>query len=197
MMKKIIHDKLTESITLDSLVFKRLVVPGIFIEVLLAMIMCIPTGLNVNLLTRPIGGPPGIAIQAGMLPCTILMLAYFSVAFVYTIVLPYKYFKGSSSFLDSIRRFSIFSLLVLLQLDLMAIFGWIEFIRWNYMDILNIPVAGGLTLLGFIMAGVFLYWSIKICRQQKIRFFSLKTLEAVAILVGSLVLIVCTLLMII
>lgn len=196
-MKKLIHDKLTESSTMDSLVFKRLVIPGIFIEVLLAMIMCIPTGLNLNLLTRPIGGPPGIVIQAGMLPCTILMLAYFSVAFVYTIVLPCKYFKGSSSFLDSMRRFSVFSLLVLLLLDLMAISGWIEFIRWNYVDILNVPLAGGLTLLVFIMTGVFLYWSIKIYRYQKIRFVSLKTLEGVAIFVGSLVLIVCILLMII
>lgn len=177
----------------DSLVFKRLVIPGIIIEVLLTILTWVPTGLNMNLLTRSIGGPPGIAIQAGMIPCAILMLAYFSVAFVYTIVLPCKYFKGSSSFLDSTRRFSIFSLLVLLLLDLLVIFGWIEFIRWNYVDILNIPVVGGLSLLGFIMTCVFLYWSTKIYRHQKIRFFSLKTLEGVAILVGSLVLIECTL----
>ena len=104
----------------DSLVFKRLVVPGIIIEVILAIIICVPAGLNMNLLTRPIGGPPGIAIQAGMIPFTILMLVYFSVAFVYTFVLPCKYFKGSRSFLDSIRRFSIFSLLVLLLLDLLV-----------------------------------------------------------------------------
>lgn len=177
----------------DSLVFKRLAVPGIIIEVILAIIICVPAGLNMNLLTRPIGGPPGIAIQAGMIPFTILMLVYFSVAFVYTIVLPCKYFKGSRSFLDSIRRFSIFSLLVLLLLDLLVICGWIEFIRWNYVDILNIPVAGGLSALGLIMTGVFLYWSIKIYRQQKIRLFSLKTLEGVAVFVGILVLIVMTL----
>ena len=181
---------------LDSLVFKRLVIPGVIIEVLLAIVTFVPTGLNMNLLTRSVGGPPGIAIQAGMIPCAILMLAYFSVAFVYTILLPCKYFKGSSTFLDSIRRFSIFSLLVLLLLDLLVTIGWIEFIRWNYVDVLNIPIAGGLSLLGFIMTGVFLYWSIKIYRHQKIIFFSLKTLEAVAIFVGSLVLIVCTLWMI-
>ena len=181
---------------LDSLVFKRLVIPGVIIEVLLAIVTFVPTGLNMNLLTRSVGGPPGIAIQVGMIPCAILILAYFSVAFVYTILLPCKYFKGSTTFLDSIRSFSIFSLLVLLLLDLLVTIGWIEFIRWNYVDVLNIPVAGGLSLLGFIMTGIFLYWSIKIYRHQKIRFFSLKTLEAVAVFVGSLVLIVCTLWMI-
>ena len=140
-----------ETNNFDSHVFKRLVIPGIIIEVLLAIIICVPMGPNWNLLTRPIGGPPGLAIQAGMIPCIILMLAYFSVAFVYTIVLPCKYFKSSSSFLDSIRRFSIFSLLVLLLLDLIVTFGWIEFIRWNYVDILNIPVVGGLSALAFAM----------------------------------------------
>ena len=175
----------------DSLVFKRLVIPGIIIEILLAIITCLPADLK--LLTHPVGGPPGIAIQAGMIPFTILMLVYFSVAFVYTIVLPCKYLKGSSSFLDSIRRFSIFSLIVLLLLDQLVIGGWIEFIRWDYVDILNIPVAGGLSALGFIMTGVFLYWNIKIYRQQKIRFFSLKTLEGVGIFVGTIVLILCIL----
>ena len=182
-----------ETNNFDSHVFKRLVIPGVIIEVLLAIVTFVPTGLNMNLLTRSVGGPPGIAIQAGMIPCAILMLAYFSVAFVYTIVLPCKYLKGSSSFLDSIRRFSIFSLIVLLLLDQLVIGGWIEFIRWDYVDILNIPVAGGLSALGFIMTGVFLYWSIKIYRQQKIRFFSLKTLEGVGIFVGTIVLILCIL----
>ena len=179
----------------NSFVFKRLVIPGIIIEILLAVIVCVPTGLNLNLLTRSISGPPGIAIQAGMIPCTILMLAYFSVALVYTIVLPFKYFKGSDSFIDSTRRFSIFSILVLLLLDLIVVFGWIEFIRWNYVDILNIPVVGGLSALGFIMTGVFLYWNVKIYRYQKIRLICLKTLEGLAILLGTLVLIVGSLLM--
>ena len=179
-----------ETNNFDSHVLKRLVIPGIIIEVLFAIIICVPMGPNWNLLTRPIGGPPGLAIQAGMIPCIILMLAYFSVAFVYTIVLPCKYFKRSSSFLDSIRRFSIFSLLVLLLLDLIVTFGWIEFIRWNYVDILNIPVVGGLSALAFAMTGLFVYWTVRIYRLQCIRFFSLKTLEGVAIFIGILVLIV-------
>ena len=175
----------------DSLVFKRLVIPGIIIEILLAIITCLPPGLK--LLTHPVGGPPGIAIQAAMIPCTILMLVYFSVSFVYTIVLPCKYLKGSSSFLNSIRRFSVFSLIVLLLLDLLVIGGWIEFIRWDYVDILNIPVAGGLSALGFIMTGVFIYWICRIYRHQKIRFFGVKTLESVGIFVGTIVLILCVL----
>ena len=174
----------------DSLVFKRLVIPGIIIEVLLAIIACVPTGLNFNLLTRPIGGPPGIAIQFGMMPIVMLLLVYFCVAFVYTVILPYKYYKGTNSFIDSVRRFSTFSISVLLILDLLVIGGWIEFIRWNYVDILNIPIVGGLSMLAFVMTGLFIYWNVRIYRQQNIRFFSLKTLEGVAIFLGTLVLII-------
>lgn len=174
----------------DSLVFMRLVIPGIIIEVLLAIITCVPTGMNLNLITRPVSGPPGIAIQLGMMPIIILMLVYFSLACVYTIMLPYKYYKGSNSFLASVRRFSTFSILVLLMLDFLVISGWIEFIRWNYVDILNVPVVGGLSVLAFIMTGLFLYWNIRIYRQQNISFFSPKTLEGVAIFLGTLVLII-------
>lgn len=174
----------------DSLVFKWLVIPGIIIEVLLAIIFCVPTDLNLNLLTRPIGGPPGLAIQFGMMLCVVLILAYLSVACVYTIILPCKYLRRAESFLDSMRRFSIFSIHVLLMLDFIVICGWIEFIRWNYVDILNVPVVCGLSVLAFIMTGLFIYWSVKIYRQQCIRFFSLKTLEGLAIFLGSLVLVI-------
>ena len=174
----------------DSLVFKRLVIPGIIIEMLLAIIACVPTDLNLNLLTRPVGGPPGIAIQFGMMPIVILLLVYFSVASVYTVILLYKYYKGSNSFINSVRRFSTFSISVLLIMDLLVICGWIEFIRWNYVDILNIPVVGGLSILAFVMTGLFTYWNGRIYRQQNVRLFSLKTLVGVAIFLGTLVLIV-------
>ena len=74
-----------------SSVYKYLVIPGIIIEILLAILICVPSDLNLNFLTRPVGGPPGIAIQIGMLPCIILLLAYVVIACIYTIILPYKY----------------------------------------------------------------------------------------------------------
>ena len=75
---------------LRSSVYKYLVIPGIIIEILLAILICVPSDLNLNFLTRPVGGPPGIAIQIGMLPCVILLLAYGVIALIYTIILPYK-----------------------------------------------------------------------------------------------------------
>ena len=104
----------------ETLFFRRVVVPGIIIGLILAFILCVPTGINLNLLNRPIGGPPGIAIQAGMIPCMILVLAYIGVACVYTIILPYKYCKLSVSFLGSARRFLIFSILTFSMLGFIA-----------------------------------------------------------------------------
>ena len=187
----------------ESLVFKRFVIPGIIIEVLLALYTLgmgnpmLPTGLNLSLLSRPIGGPPAIAMQAGMIPCVILMLAFLSVSWIYTVVFLYKYYKESSTFLNSIRRFLIFGLLVLLILDLLALSGWIEFIRWEYVHIMNLPVVITLTSLVYIMTGVFLYWTIRTYRNQEVKFFSLKTLEGVALFVVSLVLIIGALLLLV
>ena len=175
---------------IDSLVFKRLVIPGIAIEMLFALITCVPVGVNLNLLTHPVGGPPAIAMQAGLIPCVILLFAYFCVAGIYTIILPYKYYKKSDSFLSSVRRFSIFSILLLLIMDLVVVAGLIEVIRWNYIDILNLPVVVGLTLLSFIMTGVFLYWTIKIYKEQHIKLFSIKTFEGVAIFGGIMLLMI-------
>lgn len=175
---------------IDSLIFKCLVIPGILIEILFIFITCVPIGINLNLFTRPIGGPPGIAIQAGLIPCVILMIAYFCMAGIYTIILPYKYFKKSNSFLSSVRRFSIFSVLLLLLLNLILIGGWIEFIRWNYVDLLNLPVVVGLTGLSFIMTFAFLYWTIKIYKEQQIKLFSVKTFEGVAIFGGIMLLMI-------
>ena len=181
----------------ESLVFKRFVIPGIVIETLLVLIVCVPTGLNLSLLSRPIGGPPAIAMQAGMIPCAILMLAFLGVSWIYTVVFLYKYYKESSTFLNSIRRFLVFGLLVLLMLDLLALSGWIEFIRWEYVHIMNLPVVITLTTLVYIMTGVFLYWTIKTYRSQEIKFFGLKTLEGVALFVVSLVLIIGALLLLV
>ena len=181
----------------ESLVFKRFVIPGIVIETFLVLIVCVPTGLNLGLLSRPIGGPPAIAMQAGMIPCAILMLAFLGVSWIYTVVFLYKYYKESSTFLNSIRRFLVFGLLVLLMLDLLALSGWIEFIRWEYVHIMNLPVVITLTTLVYIMTGVFLYWTIKTYRSQEIKFFGLKTLEGVALFVVSLVLIVGALLLLV
>lgn len=175
---------------LESLVFKRLVIPGIVIEILLSIIVCSPTEFELNLLTRPIGGPRGIAFQAGMLPCVILMLAYFCVAFLYSIILPCKFLNGSCSFLDSTRRFLTFSILTFLILDILVVLGWIEFILWDYMYLLNIPVVAGLTALVFIMTSVFLYWAVLIYKRTNIKFLSIKTMEGIALFLGVLILIV-------
>lgn len=175
---------------LRSSIYKYLIVPGIIIEILLAVLICIPSDLNLNFLTRPVGGPPGIAIQMGMMPCIILLLVYVFMACVYTIILPYKYHRHSDTFLNSVRRFVIFSIMVLLSLDFIATIGWIEFIRWDYLDILNIPVVLSITGLAFIMTIVFLYWFIRIYRYQKIRFFSIKTAEGIGLFFATLVIIV-------
>lgn len=175
---------------LRTIVYKYLIVPGIIIEILLAILICIPSDLNLNFLTRPVGGPPGLAIQMGMMPCVILLLAYVVIACIYTLILPYKYHRQSDTFLNSVRRFVIFSLMVLLALDFIATIGWIEFIRWDYLDILNIPVVLSITGLAYIMTIVFLYWFIRIYRYQKIRFFSIKTAEGIGLFFATLVIIV-------
>ena len=172
-----------------SCLYKYLVIPGIIIELLLGIIICTPNDLNLNFLTRLVGGPPGIAIQIGMLPCVILLLAYGVIALIYTIILPYKYHKQSGTFLNSARRFVIFSIMVLLSLDFIATIGWIEFVHWDYVDILNLPVVLSITGLAFIMTFVFLYWCIRIYRYQKIRFFSIKTAEGIGIFFATLVII--------
>ncbi len=173
----------------ETLFFRRVVVPGIIIELILAFIICVPTGINLNLLNRPIGGPPGIAIQAGMIPCMILALAYIAVACVYTIILPYKYCKLSISFLGSVRRFLIFSILTFSMLGFIAIVGWVEFIRWDYVYILNLPVVLSLTGFVFMMTGLFLYWTIRVYRQQQIRFFSWKTVEGLGLFLTAVALV--------
>ncbi len=175
---------------LRSSIYKYLIVPGIIIEILLAILICIPNDLNLNFLTRPISGPPGLAIQMGMMPCVILLLVYVVMACIYTIILPYKYHRQSDTFLNSVRRFVIFSIMVLLSLDFIATIGWIEFIRWDYLDILNIPVVLSITGLALIMTIVFLYWFIRIYRYQKIRFFSIKTAEGIGLFFATLVIIV-------
>ena len=192
-MKKIEYNEATTEkmvIKLDSFVFRRLVIPGIIIEVLLALIICLPIDANMNLLTRSVGGPPGIAIQVGMIPCVILALAYLIVAVLYTIILPYKYYKGSTSFLSSVRRFSMFSVFVLLALDLIIIIGLVEFIRWNYVDILNIPVVAGFGSLSIIMTIVFLYWVVLLYKRMNIRFISVKTIESVILFIGVLMFVI-------
>lgn len=173
----------------ETIFFRRVVVPGIIIELILAFIICVPTGINLNLLNRQIGGAPGIAIQAGMIPCMILALAYIAVACVYTVILPYKYCKSSSTFLDSARRFLIFSTLLLLVLDFIAFIGWTEFIRWNYVDILNLTVVLSLTGFVFMMTSLFLYWTIRVYRQQQIRFFSWKTVEGLGLFLTAVFLV--------
>lgn len=178
-------ENLTDNKSFESLLFKRMVIPGIVIELLMAFLICIPTGTNLNLLTRSISGPPGIAIQAGMLTCMSLMLPYLMVTCIYTIVLLYKHYKDSSTILGSARRFFIYSILVLLALDFLSVVGWIEFVRWNYVDVLNIPLAAGLTLFALIMTVVFCYWTIRIYKEQQIRFFSWKTAEGFAIFIGT------------
>ena len=75
-------------------------------------------------------------------------------------------------------------------MDLVVVAGLIEVIRWNYIDILNLPVVVGLTLLSFIMTGVFLYWTIKIYKEQHIKLFSIKTFEGVAIFGGIMLLMI-------
>lgn len=180
---------------LRSSIYKYLIVPGIIIEILLAILICIPSDLNLNFLTRPVGGPPGLAIQMGMMPCIILLIVYVFMACVYTIILPYKYHRQSDTFLNSVRRFVIFSIMVLLSLDFIATVGWIEFIRWEYLDILNIPVVLSITGLALIMTIVFLYWFIRIYRYQKIRFFSIKTAEGIGLFFATLVIIVTMLFM--
>lgn len=172
---------------LESSLFWRMVVPGIVVEIVLAVICCTPIGMKINMLTDPMGGPPGIAFQLAMIPLAVLFFSYICVAGIYTIVLPCKFFKRSDKFISSVRRFLVYSVMVLSMLDLIVVSGLIEFIRWERFFLLNIPVVLGLTVFAFIMTTVFIYWTFRIYKHQNLRFFSWKTAEGVWLLIGGLV----------
>ena len=54
-------DKLNTITDFESRLFKAFVLPGIALEMLLLFFFCVPTGLTINLLSRRIAGPGGIA----------------------------------------------------------------------------------------------------------------------------------------
>lgn len=147
---------------LESNLFWRMMVTGIVDEIVLVVICCTPIGMKINMLTNPMGGPPGIAFQLAMIPLAVLFLSYNCVAGIYTIVLPCKLFKRSDKFINSVRRFLVYGVMVLSMLDLIILSGLIEFIRWERFFLLNIPVVLGLTVFAFIMTTVFIYWTVRI-----------------------------------
>ena len=75
------------------------------------------------------------------------------------------------------------------MLGFIAIVGLVEFIRWDYVYILNQPVVLSLTGFVFMMIGLFLYWTIRVYRQQQIRFFSWKTVEGLGLFLTAVALV--------
>ena len=184
-------------VKLKSELYKRLVIPGIILEILGVIIFGIAINSNIKFLTRPISGPPAIALQSAMLLCLCLCLPYLFVACIYSVILPYKYYKKSIGFIHTTRRFITYSIIEFLILDSLLCGGLIECYRWNYLYILNLPLVLGFLSFILIMTVVFLYWFVRIYRYQKLRFISWKTAEGIGLflLVQVLILILFSLIL--
>ena len=176
---------------LKSALYKRLVIPGIILEILFVALFGVAIDSNIKFLTRPISGPPAIALQFAMLLCIYLCLPYFFVACTYSVILPYKYYKKSIGFIHSTRRFITYSIIEFLILDLLLCGGLVECYRWNYLYILNLPLVLGFSSFVLLMTIVFLYWCVRIYRCQKLRLFSWKTAEGLGLFLLVQMLAIC------
>lgn len=142
----------------ESRLFKAFVLPGIALEVILLFLFCVPTGFNINLLSRSIGGPGGIAASIAITMYYLLLTVYLLVAGIYSVILLYRYYRRREKFIISARRFLTFSCVWIVIMDVMIVLGFVEFVRWHLDSYMNLPVVFSLAAFAVLMTGVFFYW---------------------------------------
>lgn len=163
--------------------FTRFVIPGIITEILVIVI-----GLNISLLSNPIGGPAGFVAGLAMLKFELMFLAYLLIAGIYAILLPYKYFKKTETFIECARKFLKFSVIYLTIFDAMILYQWYDCVRWTLIDSLNTPVLIPLTIFTLAVTGYFIFWMTKVNQHQSIKFFSKSLIKTLCIVLGVLLL---------
>lgn len=163
--------------------FTRFVIPGIITE-----FFVIALGLSLNLLSHPIGGPAGFVAGFVMLKFELMFLAYLLIAGIYAILLPYKYFKKTETFIECARKFLKFSAIYLTIFDTMILYQWYDCARWNLIHSLNTPVLIPLTIFTLIVTGYFIFWMRKVNQHQGIKFFSRSLIKTLFIVLGVLLL---------
>lgn len=142
----------------ESRLFKVFVLPGIAMEVILLFLFCVPTEFNINLLSRSIGGPGGIAASIAITMYYLLLTVYLLVAGIYSVILLYRYYRRRENFIISARRFLTFSCVWIVIMDVMIVLGFVEFVRWHLDSYMNLPVVFSLAAFAVLMTGVFFYW---------------------------------------
>lgn len=165
--------------------FNGFVIPGIITEILV-----IALGLNINLLSNPIGGPAGMVAGLVMLKFELLFLLYLFIAGIYCILLPYKYYRKADAFITSTRQFLKFSVIYLLVFDALIIYQWYDCARWNLIRSLNTPALIPLTIFVFFVTGYFIFWLTKVNRYQDVKFNTKSTIEVFLGVLGLLITII-------
>ena len=158
----------------EDKLFKGFVIPGIGVGIVLLLLFVQPW-ISTNILTRPWGGPAGMALGFAMFPLAMMFVTYMMVSIVYAFILLIKYFRRSDGYIKSACRFMLFSNVFLLVMDLSLLIAFIEAARWNFFSSLNLPLVITLTALAIIMTVFFLYWIIAIYRHEGRKLLTWKT----------------------
>ena len=156
-------------------VMKGFVLPGIAVVILIIIMLFVQPWICTSILTRPVGGPPGMIIGMAMLPFALISAAYMVVTMAYTVFLPYKYFKHIGGFISSVRRFVLLSDAFFVLMDFMLVYAYIEVIRWNYFTTLNLSFVLPMTALIVFLRVFFFYWTKAIYRHEGRKVFAWKT----------------------
>ena len=163
--------------------FNWFVIPGIITEILVIVL-----GLNLSLLSNPIGGPGGLVAGLAMLKFELMFLAYLLIAGIYSILLPYKYYKKKDAFLVCVRRFLKFSVTYLTIFDAMILHQWYACYMWNLIRSINTLILIPLTVFIFIVTGYFIFWMRKVNQHQGVKYFSKSLIKTLCIVLGVLLL---------
>lgn len=161
--------------------FKGMILPVICVGVLLTFFLFVQPWISTDVLTRPISGPAGMIVGFALMHFSMMFMVYMMVALVYAVLLPVKYFRRSDRLVKSARRFVLFSDVLLVVMDLMLLYAYIETARCNYLDILNLPLVLPLTALSIIMTPFFICWTRAVYRHEGLKFFSWKTAGSVGL----------------
>ena len=161
--------------------FNWFVIPGIITEILVIVL-----GLNLSLLSNPIGGPAGMVAGLVMLKFELMFLLYLFIAGIYSILLPYKYYKKTDTFAESTRKFLKFSVIYLVIFDALIIYQWYDCMRWNLIRSLNTVALIPLTIFILVITGYFIFWMTKVNQYQNVKFFNKYTVGVVLGILGLL-----------
>lgn len=159
----------------EDRLFKGFIIPGVMAEVLLILILFIQPWVSTDIFTRSFGGPAGMSVGFAMFPLVMMFVTYMLTSIVYTLILPVKYFRRSISYINTVRRFALFSNVFFFVMDLSILIAYIEAARWNVFSSLNLPIVVTLTLLAVIMTVFFLCWIIAIYRHEGRKLLTWKT----------------------